>query len=44
MITDNMFTSENFIAIVDINNETGYQVTLSLQGNNIRIDWGDGHI
>ena len=44
MITDNMFTSENFIAIVDINNETGCQVTLPLQENNIRIDWGDGHI
>lgn len=44
MITDDMFTSENFIAIVDINNETGYQVTLPLQENNIRIDWGDGHI
>ena len=44
MITDDMFTSENFIAIVDINNETGYQVTLPLQGNNISIDWGDGHI
>ena len=44
MITDDMFTSENFIATVNINNETGYQITLPLQGEKIRIDWGDGHI
>ena len=43
MITDDMITSANFVAIVNINNETGYQVTLPLRGNDISIDWGDGN-
>lgn len=43
IIPGDYFTLGNFIAKVDINNETGYQVTLPLQGEKIRIDWGDKH-
>lgn len=43
IIPGDYFTLGNFIATVDINNETGYQVTLPLQGERIRIDWGDEH-